>query len=421
MHREIQTDQSSDRQTRDQVPRQNHLGQIARDYGERYIKTYRPPIDHIKFIRALRVCKTPLLGGNTFVCQNCSHTHYVYFSCGHSRCPICQSIKREQIADKMSADLLSVPYVHLVTTMPHAFNGLARRNQNAMYNLLFRSTNATVNAISLNKAHLGAKTGMISVLHTWGSDMKYHVHVHSLLTFGGIDNLGDWQYPKHRKRFCRNSKFRHTFREIYLAGLKELFDKGALDYHQIYDEVVLDVKDKQWTLFATHPTMETKTIELYIARYINRIAVSNRKLNYIKEHEEVHLLYNDYKKQKAGEVAPKGNKSMPPLEFLNQLLMHLPPPYFQRIRRYGLHASAVKWAYKETIENKLRRNGRTVRTVLEIITHLMKNNVFVCDKCGSEEIVNVPLRADKEWKYRWMDRPKIRSPDGHLKYSRSTI
>jgi len=296
--------------------------------------------------------------------------------------------------------------------MPHVFNKLARLYPNEMYNLLFRSTNATVNELASNKDHLGAKTGMISVLHTWGSDMNYHVHVHSLLTFGGIDESGEWQYPKHKMRLCRNSKFRETFKRIFLEGLKVLFEEGRIKYHETYHELVSAVIDKQWSLFVTHPTMETKTIEVYIARYINRIAVSNSKLEYIKSKEEVHLICNDYKRQKEGEVAPKKVIKMDPLAFLHQLLQHLPPPYYQRTRRYGLHASAISEKYKRTIENKLKRNGRTVRTVMEIITHLMKNDVFVCQKCSSEEIEKVPMTADREWKYRWLTLPQIRSPDG---------
>jgi len=113
---------------------------------------------------------------------------------------ICQSIKREQWLDKLQGKLLNVPYVHLVTTMPHRLNKLARRYPRELYDLIFQSTKKTIWEIYENKAHVGGRPGMISVLHTWGSDMKYHVHVHSLLSFGGIDENGDWQYPNHQKR-----------------------------------------------------------------------------------------------------------------------------------------------------------------------------------------------------------------------------
>lgn len=359
----------------------------------------------------MRVCKTPALGGKTITCNSCGEEHYIYYCCGHSRCSICQSIKREQWMDKMSNELLNVPYVHLVTTMPQIFNGLAKRNPAEMYNLLFRSTAKTVKRIASNPDHLGAKTGMISVLHTFGSKMNYHVHVHSLLTFGGIDQENNWRYPKHNKRMCRNSKFRQTFKEVFLIGLKRLFEQDKLTYHQTFEELTNEVRHKAWTIFVTHPTMATKTIELYLARYINRVAVTNSRLQYIKSAEEVHLIYNDYKNQKEGSPAPKESVSMHPLAFLHQLMMHLPPPYFQRTRRYGIHASSIKRSHRDTLEQKLKRNGKTIRAVMEIITHLMKNKGFECKQCGSTDLTTTNLLPEKQWIYQWITLPKIRGPD----------
>lgn len=157
---------SSDRPHTDHLPRQgNAIGDVFRDYGEAYIKQYKPYIDHIKFIRAIRVCKTPALGGKVIRCAKCDHQHPIYFSCGHARCPICQSIKREQWMDKMKATLLDVPYTHLVTTMPHVFSRLARENPRQIYNLIFRATKETVWKITGNADHLGAKPGMVKSTH----------------------------------------------------------------------------------------------------------------------------------------------------------------------------------------------------------------------------------------------------------------
>ena len=250
--------------------------------------------------------------------------------------------------------------------------------------------------------------------------MKYHVHIHSLLTYGGIDKEGQWQFPKHKKRLCRNSKFRSTFKRIFLLELKILFDTDMLDYYQGYEELIEEVKEKQWTIFVTHPTMETETIEMYLARYINRVAVTNSRLEYIKENNEVSLLYNDYKNQKEGEKAPKKVDKLPPLIFLHQLLSHLPPPYFQRTRRYGIHANAKSKIVKETIENKLKRNGRTIRTVMEIISHLMHLNPFICQHCGKDKFITIDLPPDKGWIHQWITLPNIRGPDTRIRKSHRT-
>jgi len=167
---------------RDTVPKQgNAIGQIFRAYGEQYIRAYKPYIDEIKFIRAIRVCKTPALGGTVVKCKSCHHPHPIYYSCGHSRCPICQSIKREQWLDKLQATLLAVPYVHLVTTMPHDLNGLARRNPKAMYNLLFRATKQTMWKIIGDDKYVGAVPGMIKATHLLCSSFPS-------MPFKGIDS-----------------------------------------------------------------------------------------------------------------------------------------------------------------------------------------------------------------------------------------
>jgi hypothetical protein len=202
-----------------------------------------------------------------------------------------------------------------------------------------------------------------------------------------------------------------------LKGLKKLFTEDVLLYHQGYEELIEGVKDKIWTVFVTHPTMETETIELYLARYINRVAVTNARLNYIKENNEVHLLYNDYKNQKEGKAAPKKTRRIPPLLFLNQLLEHLPPVYYQRTRRYGIHASAKSEIVRKTIESKLRRNGRTVRTVMEIISHLMHLSPFECQACGSKDFTVSEVRPDKQWIHRWITLPRIRAPDTRINIS----
>lgn len=312
--------------------------------------------------------------------------------------------------DKFSARLLGVPYVHLVTTLPHYFNSLARRYPREIYNVLFRTTKKTVWKLYSNPDHLGATPGMTSVQHTWGSDMNYHVHIHSLLTFGGMDDQGNWQMPTHNKRICRNSKLRSTFKEVFLEELKELVDKNIIEIRESYDAYIAPIKDRRWSIFVTHPTMSTEVIEKYLARYINRIAISNRRVEYVKHLKKVNIIYNDYKRQQEDEPAPKETKTVEPLSFIHQLLVHLPPPYFQRTRHYGLHANAKSEKTKRLISIKARNHPRAIRTVMEIITHLMKLKPFACQECGSENFTTHDLRPDAQWIFQYITLPKIRSP-----------
>lgn len=173
-------------------------------YGEKYIEEYKPDLHKIKLIRSMRVCKSPALGGKAIVCKACDHYHYLYYGCGNSHCPICGSVKREHWEDKMRADLLPIAYVHIIFTLPKQLRRLTSYNKKEIYNLLMRSTWETIKELSAKEENMGALPGATTVLHTFGSDMKYHVHTHSLVTFGGYDKKTDkWKSPKRKSKLAR--------------------------------------------------------------------------------------------------------------------------------------------------------------------------------------------------------------------------
>ena len=365
----------------------------------------------------MRVCKSPALGGKKYVCQKCKHAHFVYFGCGNSRCSICQSAKRVQWINKLHGELLNVPYVHLITTMPHQLNSLSRAYPYIMYNILFRTTRNTVFELSNKPDNLAAKPGLISILHTFGSDMKYHVHIHSLMTFGGIDAEGQWQYPKRKKRLCPHVDFRNTFRKNFIALVYKYQATGQLILEDRHIASIEELKVRKWSFFVTKPTMSTDSIELYppagragLARYINRIAVTNSRLTYLKETKEVRLVYNDYNNQMEGKPAPKKTKVIDPLLFIHQYMMHILPPYFQKSRKYGIHASACKKKYSQAIESKLRSNARTIRTVMEIITELLKVPTLQCVKCKHDQFDIELVAPDKTYINTYLTIPRNRAP-----------
>jgi hypothetical protein len=300
---------------------------LFRDYGEEYIEVYKPTLQQIKLIRAIRICKTPALGGHLITCKDCDHKHYVYNSCGHSHCMLCQSIKREQWVDKLKASLLDVPYVHAVFTLPHQLNGLARSNEKEIYSLIMRATWLTIKELMESQ---GGTPGMTSVLHTFGSKMNYHIHVHSLVTFGGLDKTGNWVYPSKKKTFESYRAMCSKYRSVFLRELDKLCNAGKIIYHQDYTTVIKEVEKVRWVVHTTYPTMNTTIIADYLAKYINRVAVSNKRLDYIKDSECVVLLYNEYKKQESGKVAPKAYLYLEPLVAIDQILQHVLPKHFQK-------------------------------------------------------------------------------------------
>jgi len=194
-------------------------------------------------IRSIRVCKTPALGGMVYQCQSCKHKKYVYYGCGNSRCPKCQGIKRMQWQEKLATRLYRCPYVHMVFTMPHTLNSLARSNPSELYQCLMRSAWSSLLSCAEDPAQLGARPGAVMVLHTFGSDLKYHVHVHALVTFGGIDELGKWRWPVRKNKLVAFRKMRRTFRNHFLSRLKKIYEQ--LHTHQTYESLHTELTNMQ--------------------------------------------------------------------------------------------------------------------------------------------------------------------------------
>ncbi len=295
--------------------------------------------------------------------------------------------------------MLEVPYIHTTFTMPHQLNGLARRNPRAIYNLLLRSAWKTIKELCSDAQNLGALPGMTAVLHTWGSDLKYHIHAHCLITFGGLSGASknEWRWPWRKHKLAPYRKMCGKFRAIFLQDLKQLMDTGQVVYPRKYEDIVEELQKIRWVVHNTRPTADTKVIEEYLGRYICRIGISNKRLSYDKNGKNVRIEYNDYAHQKAGQPAPKKYRNVPPLVAMNLFLQHQLPAYFQRVRHYGLHASATYAKIKDKIPEKLKRNGKTVRTVLQILTALLAEEPYKCENCGGTAFDTSPIKSDHHY------------------------
>ena len=219
---------------------------------------------------------------------------------------------------------------------------------------------------------------------------------------------GVWIYPKDKHKIDKYRSICASYKAIFIKELRSIYKSGKLTYHQDIETLISEVEKIRWVVHSTRPTMDTKVIEDYLAKYINRIAVSNKRLDYIKDSEKVILLHNDYKNQQSGQVAPKVYKIMEPLVAIDQILQHVLPPYFQKSRRYGIHHSSSK--LKATITDTIKRNGQTIRTVLEIITELMKLQPYKCEKCGSDNHYIEEIKPDKTWVGTYILLPIPRAP-----------
>ena len=379
------------------TPVVNTIGKVFRRYGEAYIEQYKPGPGAIKLIRNIRKCRTPAMGATVLTCKSCGSSRWLYRSCGDSKCPICQGIKRMQCQDRISGKMLNVPYVHITFTLPHALNPLLRANKKALYGLLYRSAWATIKKVCADPRNVGGLPGMIAVMHTWGSDMKYHVHLHSIVTFGGLDDEGNWHHPHRKTKLAKYREINRVFREMYLKGLKKLLKKGALKTVAFQDEIMAEVEKKNWVVNNGQPQLDTKNIEEYLGRYVLKIAVSNSRLSLDEAKEKVKLIYNNYAGQIEGEAAPKKVKVFDPLSFIHQFLQHLPPKYFQRLRYYGLHSGATYKRIKDKLPEKLKRLGDTIRTVIQIMRALLGVEMIECEDCGGTDFEESHEMPDYEW------------------------
>jgi len=303
--------------------------------------------------------------------------------------------------------MLPVPYCHITFTLPHDLNGLARRNQRAVYNLLFRSAWGTVKGLCGEAENVGGLPGMSAVLHTWGSDLKYHVHAHCLVTFGGYDEKGKvWRWPRWPKKIARYRELSGKFKAIFLDGLERLMGKGEIDYHMGYAELESSLPEKRWVVHHQRPTTEPKVIEEYLGRYICRIGISHKRLSYDKNGQNVCIEYNNYRKQKAGQPAPKAYRHMEPLLAMHQILQHLLPPYFQRSRHYGLHAAPTYERLKDGLPKAVKRNGATVRTIIQLLKALLREEPYRCEACQGEAFTVTPLLPDEAFIERCLGLPQ---------------
>lgn len=325
-----------------------------------------------------------------------------------------------QWQDRLDVRMLPVPYAHITFTVPHELNGLIRKNPAAMFNLLFQSAWQTIRKVCADESNVGGLPGMTAVLHTWGSDLKYHVHLHCLVTFGGYDRQsGEWRWPKRKGKVARFRKLRGDYRSIFLEQLEKEMEakKRVINYHESYEMVTKGLTKKSWVVNHQHPTADTKVIEEYLGRYICRIGITNKRLSYGKEGKNVSIAYNDYARQVAGQPAPKADRHLHPIEAMGQILQHLLPPRFHRSRHYGLHAANTYANLEPQLPEKVKREGATVRTIIEILRVMLKEEPYRCPYCQSDQLEKGEVLPDRYYSARWLGsrapplRPMLVEPD----------
>jgi hypothetical protein len=325
------------------------VADIFRGHGMAWRKANASHVSlgQLKVMSAIESCRTAALGGHVARCEKCAHTVIAYNSCRNRHCPKCQGAAAKQWLAEREADLLPVPYYHMVFTLPAPISDLAYQNKTVIYDILFKASAETLTTIAADPKHLGARVGITSVLHTWGSALTHHPHVHMIVPGGGITPDGA-RWVSCRPGFflpvrVLSRLFRRLFLEKLLAahevGLLRFFgDHTRLDDARAFAAYLAPLRKSEWVVYSKRPFGGPQAVLAYLSRYTHRVAIANSRLIAFDD-KGVTFKWKDYRaerrdRQKVMTLAAD--------EFIRRFLIHVLPSGFHRIRHYGLFASGSR-------------------------------------------------------------------------------
>ena len=333
----------------------------------------------LSVLRAITACRTAALGGHLDSCSRCDLRAISYNSCRNRHCPKCQAQARQRWLARREQDLLPVPYFHVVFTLPHALNPMCQRHPRLLYDLLFRASAQTMLEVAADPKHLGAKIGFLSILHTWGQNLRLHPHLHCVIPAGGFDpSYSRWVHPKY-PFFLPVKVLSRVFRGKYLALLQQALRQRRLDYPATLVRMVL--KD-DWVVYAKPAFGEPTRVLRYLGRYTHRVAISNQRL----------LSFDGSCVRFRWKDCAHGNKqrimTLTAVEFLRRFCQHVLPRGFVRIRHFGYLASAHRTSL-------LALAGQQLDCQPLPSSHLTNSPLAIwrCPRCGAYEHRAQPHRA----------------------------
>ncbi len=306
-------------------------------------------LGQLKVMSAIENCRTAALGGHVARCENdkCGHTQIAYNSCRNRHCPKCQGAAAREWLAAREAELLPVPYFHIVFSLPAQIADIAYHNKAVIYDILFKASAETLITIAADPKHLGARIGVLSVLHTWGSALTHHPHVHMIVPGGGISLDGTRWIACRTGFFLPVRVLSRLFRRLVLeklaaahqAGALQFFGKhAALTHAQAFAAYLAPLRNSEWVVYSKRPFGGPAEVLRYLARYTHRVAISNRRLVALNDNG-VTFKWKDYRLDGPERY---GVMTLDTHEFIRRFLMHVLPAGFHRIRYYGLLASPTR-------------------------------------------------------------------------------
>jgi hypothetical protein len=325
----------------------------------------------LRTLDAIRRCRTASMGGHVDLCTACGHVRISYNSCRNRHCPKCQQVQRERWIQAREAELLPATYFHVVFTLPEALNKLCLYQPALVYKLLFDTAWSVMRDFARSEKHLGADTGMISILHTWGQNLSLHPHLHCIVPGGGLTPSGKWKHARSNGTFLFPVKaMSNVFRARFVAALRCLF-KGLEPF--FYDALF----HTPWVVYAKRPFGSPKHVIEYLGRYTHKVAISNHRIIDI-QNERVTFRYKDYRDESKVKLM-----NMQPLEFIRRFSLHILPKGFVRIRHHGILSSSRKHQVLPLLHQQLESYYEypVEKNWKEISTERLGYNPDACQVC----------------------------------------
>jgi hypothetical protein len=375
------------------------VADVLRRHGEAFLERHDAHLGRVerRVMAAIEACRTPALGGHVEQCDDCGLVRCAYNSCRNRHCPKCQGLARAAWLEARQAELLPVPYFHVVFTLPAAAAEVAFQNKRVVYAILFRAAAEAMRDVAADPRHLGAEIGAVAVLHSWGQTMTYHPHLHCIVPAGGLS-------PDQRRWIACRPGFllpvrvlSRRFREIFVARLRAAFAAGELRFSGVLATlaepavfaarlaVLLGV---EWVVYAKPPFAGPEPVLAYLGRYTHRVAIANSRLTWLTG-DEVAFTWKDYRDSGKTKVM-----TLSADEFIRRFLLHTVPDGFHRIRHIGFLANGhrtEKLALCRTLLAAPTPEPPAAEPYRQRVHRLTGHAIDVCPDCGGAMLERGPL------------------------------
>jgi Putative transposase/Transposase zinc-binding domain len=330
------------------------VADIFRRHGPAYRLTHDGHLGRIerRVMSAIELCRTPALGGHVEACDDCDHSRIAYNSCRNRHCPKCQATARERWIAAREADLLPIPYFHVVFTVPAEIAAIAYQNKARVYAILFDAVAETLKTIGADPRYLGGELGFIAILHTWGQTLTHHPHIHCLVPGGALSADGQRWIACRPRFFLPIPVLSLLFRRLFLERLQAAHDAGRLQFFgslaylsnkRTFNDAMRPMRKKSWVVYAKPPFGSPAHVLAYLGRYTHRVAIANSRLVSIAD-GTVSFRWRDYRHGNGQKIM-----ALDADEFIRRFLLHSLPDGFHRIRHYGFLANGCRRARLATI------------------------------------------------------------------------